>query len=318
MRNKYLIMSLIAILFSYSNASLKAQTSSTASKDIFSWTPFEDVKMVNLFYQALQKGRNYPTEQEFRDTFGFDIEFARSHVRPRSLLIDQTKQVVPSINPKRKLWMNLPTGIGSMIGGYPSSMFTNDVYSMWQYTNLFGAWNHGLFQAPGAWADAAHKHGTDIFSGIKFFESWTPGSGDVNYTSLIATKVDGKYKYAEAFINCLMYLGLDGVNYNWEDASYSQADVVAFHKELFRIAQEKGFNNFHIGLYTSASSLSSYNAGSLYYGYEPANKTIDLMLNYASGNFATSGTATSLTTAKSVGQTDNIYQGVWIVTMDRS
>lgn len=318
MRNKYLIMSLIAILFSYSNASLKAQTSSTASKDIFSWTPFEDVKMVNLFYQALQKGRNYPTEQEFRDTFGFDIEFARSHVRPRSLLIDQMKQVVPSINPKRKLWMNLPTGIGSMIGGYPSSMFTNDVYSMWQYTNLFGAWNHGLFQAPGAWADAAHKHGTDIFSGIKFFESWTPGSGDVNYTSLIATKVDGKYKYAEAFINCLMYLGLDGVNYNWEDASYSQADVVAFHKELFRIAQEKGFNNFHIGLYTSASSLSSYNAGSLYYGYEPANKTIDLMLNYASGNFATSGTATSLTTAKSVGQTDNIYQGVWIVTMDRS
>ncbi len=295
-----------------------AQQSPTASKQIFDWTPFEDVKMVELFYQALKKGRNYPTDQEFRDAFGFDIEFARSHVRPRSVMYNQTKQVDPTINPKRNLWMNLPMGIGKGNGGYPSSLFNNDVYSMWQYTNLFAAWNHGLFQAPGSWADAAHKHGTDIFSGIKFFESWTPGSGDADYTSLISSKENGKFKYAEAFINCLMYLGLDGVNYNWEDNSYSQADVVAFHKELFRLAEENGFDNFHIGLYTLSSSLATNTVSSLYYGNTPSKKTIDLMLNYAGGDFAFSSVPTSIGAAKYVGQTDHIYQGVWIVTMNRT
>lgn len=39
---------------------------------------------------------------------------------------------------------------------------------MWNYVNLYGAWNHSPFQAPGSWADAAHKNGTDMFSGIKF------------------------------------------------------------------------------------------------------------------------------------------------------
>ncbi len=318
MKKNYLLLLVASFLITIASFSLKAQTSSTASRDIYNWTPFEDVKMVNLFYQALQNGRNYPTEAEFRNTFGFDIEFARSHVRPRSVMYNQNKQVDKTINPMRKLWMNVPGGIGKGNGGYPSSLFNNDVYSMWQYTNLFGSWNHGIFQAPGSWADAAHKHGTDIFSGIKFFESWTPGSGDGNYTSLIASKENGKYKYAEAFINCLMYLGLDGINYNWEDGSYSNSDVIAFHKELFRIAKEKGFENFHIGLYTQTSGLTSSNAGSLYYGHTPSEKTLDLMLNYASSDFAWRSSATSVATAKSVGQANGVYQGVWIVSMNRS
>lgn len=318
MKKIYSYVILLSLLIAGGASPVVAQESPTASKEIFDWTPFEDVKMVELFYQALKNGRNYPTDAEFRDAFGFDIEFARSHVRPRSVMYDQTKQVDPTINPKRKLWMNLPTGIGKGNGGYPSSLFNNDVYSMWQYTHLFGAWNHGLFQAPGSWADAAHKHGTDMFSGIKFFESWTPGSGDADYTALISSKENGKYKYAEAFINCLMYLGLDGVNYNWEDYSYSQADVVAFHKELFRIAEEKGFVNFHVGLYTLTSGLTSSNASSLYYGNNPANKTIDLMLNYSGGDFAFVSTPTSITAAKAVGQTDHVYQGVWIVSMNRN
>ncbi|MBP8790263.1 MAG: hypothetical protein KBH01_02390 [Breznakibacter sp.] len=298
----------------------KAQTSPTASKDIFDWTPFEDVKMVQLFYNAIKEGRSYPSDQQFRDAFGFDIEFARSHVRPRSVMYDPTKQVDPTINPKRKLWMNIPGGIGPGNGGYQSSLFNNDVFSMWQYTHLFGSWNHGVFQAPGAWGDAAHKHGTDIFSGIKFFESWTSGSGDANYTSLIATKENGRYKYAEAFINCLMYLGLDGINYNWEDNSYSNTDVIEFHKELYRIADEKGFDNFHIGLYTSVSGLTSGNKNSLYYGHNPQKKTMDLMLNYNASDFAFASAATSIATAKGVNVSDDIsvYQGVWIVSMDRS
>ena len=215
--------------------------------------------------------------------------------------------------------MNLPGGIGKGNGGYPSALFNNDVYSMWQYTHLFGSWNHGFFQAPGSWADAAHKHGTDIFSGIKFFESWTPGSGDATYAALISEKEGDKYKYAEPLINILMYMGLDGINYNWEDNSYSNADVIAFHKELYRIAKEKGFNNFHIGIYTQISGLTDTNKESLYYGHDPSDKTMDLMLNYSAGNFAWSSTATSLAAAKSVNPDNlSVYQGVWIVTMDRS
>ncbi len=317
MKKNYIKYGCFLLLMCLFPSYLQAQTSPTASKEIFDWTPFEDVKMVEIFYKAIKDGRNYPTEQEFRDAFGFDIEFARSHVRPRSVMYDQTKQVNTAINPNRKLWMNIPGGIGKGNGGYPSSLFNNDVYSMWQYTHLFGSWNHGIFQAPGAWGDAAHKHGTDIFSGIKFFESWTSGSGDGTYTSLISSKENGKYKYAEAFINCLMYLGLDGINYNWEDQSYSNADVIAFHTELFRIAEEKGFHNFHIGLYTAVSGLTDSNAKNLYYGHNPANKTMDLMLNYSGGDFAYSSAVTSIAAAKKVANTNGVYQGVWIVNMNR-
>ncbi len=318
MKNKNLWMMLSALLMTVFSFSLRAG-SPTASKELFDWTPFGDSKMLDLFYDALQDGRNYPTDQEMIDVFGFDIEFARSHVRQREVMYNQEKQLNPAINPKRKVWMNLPTGVGKDIGGYPSSAFSDDVYSMWNYTHLFGAWNHGMFQAPGVWADAAHKHGTAMFSGIKFFESWTPGSGDKDYSALIGQKnADGSFKYAEPLINILMYLGLDGINYNWEDGSYRDDDVIAFHKELFRIADEKGYENFHIGLYTSVSTLTSAGINSLYYGHKPEEKTIDLMLNYASGDFAYSNTPTSIASAKSVGQTDGLYQGVWIVTMDRA
>ena len=79
--------------------------------------------------------------------------------------------------------MNIPMDVGSGgAAGYPGTKFTSDVFSMWQYTNLFGSWNHSIFQAPGCWVDAAHRNGTDIFSGIKFFESWTAGSGTYKLT----------------------------------------------------------------------------------------------------------------------------------------
>ncbi len=318
MRNNF-YLKLVALLLCFGSFSMSAQQSPTASKEIFDWTPYEDSKMLQLFYDVLQDGRNYPTEAEIRNTFGFDMEFSRSHVRPANIMYNQDKQVDKTINPKRKLWMNLPGGIGKGNGGYPSSLFNNDVYSMWQYTHLFGSWNHGVFQAPGSWGDAAHKHGTDIFSGIKFFESWTQGSGDKAYSKLITEKnSDGTYKYAEPMINIFMYMGLDGINYNWEDNSYTNADVIAFHKELFRIAKEKGFDNFHIGLYTQNSGLTAFNAKALYYGHDPHDKTIDLMLNYSNGDFASGSTVNSINAAKAINPNEiNAYQGVWIVGMDR-
>jgi endo-beta-N-acetylglucosaminidase D len=71
--------------------------------------------------------------------------------------------------------MNIPMDVGSDgLGGYPNTKFAADVFSMWQYTNLFGSWNHGVFQAPAAWVDAAHRNGTNIMSGIMFIIGVAP------------------------------------------------------------------------------------------------------------------------------------------------
>ena len=291
----------------------------SASTELFDFTPFNDREMLELFLTAQENGRKYPTEAEF-EAAGFnliDLEFARSHVRPRAILKDKSKNLYPNIYENRNLWMNIPMGVGKAIGGYPSSTFSDDTYSMWNYTNLFGSWNHGLFQAPGSWVDAAHKNGTDIFSGIKFFESWTPGSESAKYREMITAKnPDGSFKYAEAFINCLMFFGTDGINYNWEDTGYADADVMAFHKELYKIAEREGFKNFHIGIYTSNSTLSQRYVDALY-GTKETGKTADLMLNYAGGDFSY-GIGSSVDIAEAnYGNADGVYTGVWIVSMDR-
>lgn len=292
----------------------------SASTELFDFEPFSDQKMLDLFYAAEQQGRKYPTNEEF-EAAGFhlmDIEFVRSHTRPRSVMRNKDKQLYPDLYHNRNLWMNIPMGIGQDgYGGYPSSKFSDDVYSMWNYTNVFGSWNHSFFQAPGAWVDAAHKNGTDIYSGIKFFESWTPGSGAGGYAELISQKnPDGSFKYARAVINCLMFFGSDGINYNWEDSSYDDEDVVAFHKSLYKIAAEEGFHNFHIGIYTSNSGLNAAYVESLY-GSKENGKTTDLMLNYSNGDFSYQIQRSVQTAEASYGNADDLYAGVWIVNMNR-
>ena len=258
----------------------------SASREIFDFTPFGESTILTLFYNAQQAGREYPTREEF-EAAGFnmtDVEFVRSHVRPRAIIDDQDNQLVSGVKNTRRLWMNLPMGTAKRIGGYPGTNAGDDTYSIWNYTHLFGSWNHGLFQAPGCWIDAAHQNGTDIFTGIKFFESWTPGSGDAAYSKLITEKnADGSFKYVKPLISALMYFGADGINYNWEDNSYSNEDIVAFHKALYKEAESRGFNNFHIGIYTSISTLTASNANALFGNSE--GRTADTFLNYSGNNF---------------------------------
>lgn len=309
-----------ACCLTWSSPVMAQDVPESASTELFDFEPFSDQKMLDLFYEAEQHGRKYPTKEEF-EAAGFhlmDIEFVRSHTRPRSVMRTKEKQLYPDLYQNRNLWMNIPMGIGQDgYGGYPSSKFSDDVYSMWNYTNVFGSWNHGFFQAPGAWIDAAHKNGTDIYSGIKFFESWTPGSGAGGYAELISQKnSDGSFKYAHALINCLMFFGSDGINYNWEDSSYDDEDVVAFHKSLYKIAAEEGFTNFHIGIYTSNSGLNAAYAESLY-GSKENGKTTDLMLNYSNGDFSYQIQRSVQVAEESYGNADDLYAGVWIVNMNR-
>lgn len=152
--------------------------------------------ILRLFLQAQKEGRNYPTEQQFKDA-GIsldDLEFIRSHVRRRQL-VNPKDHLLTNLYDYRKLFMCTPMGNGLHgYHGYPSDeLGHSDVYTMWNYTEAFGSWNHGFFQAPGSWVDAAHKNGSRCMSGQMFFESTYGGADDTKWIQLISTKENGEY-----------------------------------------------------------------------------------------------------------------------------
>ena len=310
---KKLYFAVLALVFAVFTAPVQAQTD-----EIYDFSGFDVAKMLELFYQVEQDGRVYPTLEEF-EAAGIqasDIAFVRSHVR-RAQIMDRADRLIPETYVNRNLWTNFPMDVGSGgAAGYPSDKFAADVFSMWQYVNLFGSWNHSFFQAPGAWVDAAHRNGSDIFSGIAFFESWT-GDGDATYSALITQKdANGNFKYVKPLINCLMYFGADGINYNWEDNSYTDKDIVNFHKQLYKYAAEVGYDNYHSGIYTAQSGFTAANADALF-GTTATGKTHDTMLNYSNGDFSWQIASTVSAAEQVMGTADGVYAGVWIVGMDR-
>ena len=312
-------MLMLAGLLCGAPSTMSAQTNTgSTSTTIYDFSKFGDQSLLELFEKAEKAGRKFPTKQELIDAGIYDeIEFVRSHVRKREIL-DRQDRLVGGTYQERDLFMNIPAGAGSTIGGYPSKDFASDNYSMWNYTNLFGSWNHGLFQAPGSWADAAHKNGTDIMSGIKFFDT-TGGRGGyaTGWVEFIKQKnADGTFKYARPLIRILQFLGMDGINYNFEARGYDDSEVVKFHQELYKIAAAENFKNFHIAIYTSHSSLSSYNTEALF-GKNNV-KTSDLMLNYSADDFTPSMASSVQQAKRSLNTAKGLYAGVWIVTMNRS
>ena len=311
-------MLLLAGLLCGAPSTMSAQTDTgSTSTTIYDFANFNDQKLLDLFASALEKGRKFPTTQELKDAGIYDeLEFVRSHVRKREIL-DLEDRLVRNTYKERDLFMNIPSGAGSTIGGYPSKDFASDNYSMWNYTNLFGSWNHGLFQAPGSWADAAHKNGTDIMSGIKFFDT-TGGRGGhaTGWVDFIKTKnTDGTFKYTRPLIHLLQFLGMDGINYNFEARGYDDSEVIKFHQSLYQYANQVNFDNFHIAIYTFYSSLTNYNTEALF-GKNNV-KTSDLMLNYASSDFSYNMASSVQEAKRSMGTAKGLYAGVWIVGMDR-
>lgn len=312
-------MLMLAGLLGFAPSTMKAQEAlPSTSTTIYDFSNFGDQTLLGLFEKAEKAGRKFPTVEELKQAGLYDeLEFVRSHVRKRDIL-SRADRLNNKAYEERDLFMNIPAGAGTTIGGYPSKDFASDNFSMWNYTNLFGSWNHGLFQAPGSWVDAAHKNGTDIMSGIKFFDT-TGGRGGyaTGWTDFIKQKnTDGTFKYARPLIRILQYLGMDGINYNFEAPGYDNSEVVKFHQELYKIAEQENFKNFHIAIYTSNSSLSSYNSRALF--ADSNGKTTDLMLNYVGDDF-TYSMASSVREAKRLtGSAKGLYAGVWIVTMNRS
>lgn len=321
MKKKVLLSTLAMAAFMSAMPSVNAVAADDSKASaVYDFSGFNDVNLINLFYKAYQDGRKYPTEAEFAAA-GIqqsDIAFIRSHVRNKGI-IDRSGRLIKDTYEKRNLWMNIPMDVGKDGEvGHPNGRFASDVYSMWNYTNIFGSWNHGFFSAPAAWTDAAHKNGSDIYSGIKFFDT-TGGRPDgagswIQYCT--AKEDDGSFKYVDAIINCLMYFGFDGINYNWEDSGYNKTDIVNFHRALWKKAAEKGFDNYHSGIYTSQNSISSAMQAKWLLG-DKEGRTHDLMLNYSSGDFSYQLSSSAKVAIDATGSTDGIYAGMWFVTMNR-
>ena len=309
---------IIAAMMAMAPVGVTAQTySSTASTQVFDLSKLGDQTLLEHFAQLLDNGKKYPTDADLT-AWGIkdEVEFIRSHVRKRAIE-SRADRLLQDTYENRNLFMNIPGGAGKNLGGYPSKTFANDNFSMWNYTNLFGAWNYGLFQAPGSWADAAHRNGTSIFAGIKFFDHTTGGAAN-SWASFIMTRnSDGSFRYTHPIINCMRFLGFDGINYNWESTNkYRETNNIAFHKELYRIAKEEGFNDFKIMYYTTNQSLTPYNS-SYMWGQKPDERISEVMLNYASSDFSWNMGSSVKEAERTMGSADGLYAGVWIVSMDR-
>ena len=309
---------IIAAMMAMAPAGVTAQTySSTASTQVFDLSKLGDQTLLEHFAELLDNGKKYPTDADLT-AWGIkdEVEFIRSHVRKRAIE-SRADRLLQDTYENRNLFMNIPGGAGKNLGGYPSKTFANDNFSMWNYTNLFGAWNYGLFQAPGSWADAAHRNGTSIFAGIKFFDHTTGGAANSWAGFIMTRNSDGSFRYTHPIINCMRFLGFDGINYNWESTNkYQDADNIAFHKELYKIAKSEGFNDFKIMYYTTSSSLTSYSSRYMW-GQDKDNRICEVMLNYDNSDFSWNMGSSVKEAERTMGSADGLYAGVWIVSMDR-
>ena len=288
------------------------------SKSAYDFKNVDWTKMVEVFRTALAQGKNYPNESQLIDigVSKADLAFIKSHVKRRETIADG-KQLLTDTYEGRKMWMNTPMGSGSgSDAGYPSNLFHSDVFSLWNYVSLWGSWNHGIAQTPGSWVDAAHKNGCDIMGGTVFFDR----GGDVGYTQwlkMVQSINDNSkagfegFKYVKPLIHMLRYFGMDGININWEVGSPDEA--ANFHKALYKYAKSIGFNNFHLGLYTINTRLSSYNCEYLY--SQADGQVADAMLNYG-GESAMKSSARVANAKNAELGTKGLWQGFWIVKMD--
>ena len=259
-----------------------------------------------------------------------DLEFKRSHVRPRRVIVDQATQLDASIDPRRSVFANLPIGGDDLLTGLPSGNFDEDVFSVWPYVKVHGNWSNPWFTAPAAYSDAAHKHGTAVLSSWFFAWNWlyepgkTKGQDGNAYKIELMTKKDanGNFIYAEPMINIMQYFGMDGINYNSECFfSSASADMQALHKKLYAIAKERDFHSFHIGWYNSVSNdgkshggRSALNATNDKWYYSDGEFVSDaFMLDYGWG---TSALSTSTATAENISAPNgarDVYAGMWLV-----
>ncbi|MDR3367051.1 MAG: GEVED domain-containing protein, partial [Prevotellaceae bacterium] len=260
------------------------------------------------------------------------LEFKRSHVRPRAVIVDRATQLDTSIDPRRSVFANLPIGADDLLTGLPSGNFDEDVFSAWPYVKIHGNWSNPWFTAPAAYSDAAHKHGTAVLSAWFFSWDWNYAAGKTKaqdgnaYKIELMTKKDGSnnFIYAEPMMRIMQYFGMDGINYNSECFfNGASADMQALHKKLYSLAKERNFNTFHVGWYNSVSnsgnghgSRSSLSDNNDKWYYSNGEFVSDaFMLDYGWGTPALSSTKSRATSIGAPNGALDVYGGMWLVAM---
>ena len=71
----------------------------SASTDVYDFEPWASRGVLQLFANAANEGRQYPTQAEFEAAgIYLDLEFSRSHVRPATILEQNTTvNAVPDV-----------------------------------------------------------------------------------------------------------------------------------------------------------------------------------------------------------------------------
>ena len=130
MKKKVLLSTLAMAAFMSAMPSVNAVAADDSKASVvYDFSGFNDVNLINLFYQVSQDGRKYPTEAEFAAA-GIqqsDIAFIRSHVRNKGI-IDRSGRLIKDTYEKRNLWMNIPMDVGKDGEvGHPNGRFASDV-----------------------------------------------------------------------------------------------------------------------------------------------------------------------------------------------
>ena len=262
--------SFTAVSASYELSVLKIDdptTAETATGLLYpSFSSWDYVKILNVFYNANKAGRYYPTEAEWTAA-GFnmeDVAFMRSHVRKHSRITSTaTDHKVTDDSywkTNRQFYAHFSNGSGyNGTISYPSTSFSEDNFSMWNYVDLIDNFNHSIGHVSGAWVDAAHKNGSSILGGGLLLESADQYNSYVSGVRAKDSSEPSGFKYVRAMVSMLMYFGQDGFHItSWMDWNYDEDDQRAYMKALYDEAAARGFaGNFRLGMQAMKSSYAS-------------------------------------------------------------
>lgn len=222
----------------------------------------KDANFDNLtsFFEAWTAGTLPPGVSKMDD------EFFISRVRPAKRIADGDCQVMPGLDPERKmcLWIPLddPTSTWKAL---PRYCFEGDNFSMWSYINIHGNWTAPWFRVSAGISDVAHKNGVKV--GCVYSIPWAASvilngtnKPSRTFTMLTEKNTDGSFKYARQFVQLLKYYGIDGVGVNSEFYSNSRTmeQIIGFFAECHRVAKEIGWE-FQLHWYDGTNDYGSIN-----------------------------------------------------------
>ncbi|MDE7025083.1 MAG: hypothetical protein K2O88_04290, partial [Paramuribaculum sp.] len=223
-----------------------------------------------------------------------DEEFFTSRVKLRPLIRNSATQIYEeySENNDKRLLFWVPCGMSTgyfQTGALPNAVFDSEAFSTWSYVTHYGNWTSPYGWVPGAFADAAHKHGV-LVSGVASIP-WAQNANTGNWGNALngmvnlASSDEGLDKVAKF----LRYHGVDGLGYNSEFSASSTLmnGIRNLHgklvKKMVNDYGAAGFENPWYAFTTDAGGMmdGSYLSSSYYqnFGYSDEPRTI-MFLNY--------------------------------------